>query len=182
MMSMFDPSSNSNATLLENILYWFSIIIFFIIDGHHMLIRTLIESFNVIKLGKFILSQRFHNGIIKAFIQFFAIGLKIAIPIVLIIIITDITMGLIARTVPQLNVMILGMPIKILIGLTTFSFILTIFLKIIISYFQQFIQKYLREFYKVIPIFIIFASDDKTEEATPKKKSEARKKGQVAKK
>jgi flagellar biosynthetic protein FliR/FlhB len=180
MMTMFDPTSNGNVTLLENLLYWFSIVIFFIVDGHHMLIKALMESFKVIKLGNFLLSQNSINLIISAFIEYFGIALKIAIPIVLIIFITDLTMGLIARTVPQLNIMILGLPIKILVGLAAFSFALPIFLRMIENSFYG-IQDAFTGLYKTIPLLLIFAADDKTEEATPKKKSEARKKGQIAK-
>lgn len=180
MMTMFDPNSNSNTTLMEHLLYWFSIVVFFIVDGHHMLIKALMESFSVIKLGNFFLSQDSINVIIRVFIEYFGIALKIAIPIVLIIFITDLTLGLIGRTVPQLNLMILSLPIKILLGLTAFSFALPLFLKVIENSFYG-IPDAIRGFYKTIPLLIIFASDDKTEEATPKKKGDARKKGQIPK-
>jgi flagellar biosynthesis protein FliR/FlhB len=180
MMSMLDPNTNTNTTLIERLLYWFGLILFLLIDGHHMLIRALIESFNTVNLGKFILFQDSIKVIIKAFITFFSIGLKIAIPIVLILIVTDLTMGLVARAVPQLNVMILGLPVKILVGMLTLSFSLIIIAKITESAFYQ-IPDIIKSFYKTIPFIIIFASDDKTEEATPHKMSEAKKKGQVAK-
>lgn len=179
MVNEFDPNSNSNVTLVEQLMYWSSVILFFSIDGHHMLIEALIESFNSINLGKFILSGDSFNLIFTAFVQFFSIGLKIAIPIMLIILIVDITLGLIGRTVPQLNVMILGLPIKILVGLFSFTILLPFFMNIFVSNFES-IQQVIKGLYKVIPVIVIFASEDKTEEATPKKKSDARKKGQVA--
>lgn len=180
MISMFDPNSNSNVTLIERLLYWISFIVFFLIDGHHMLINALINSFNVVSLGK---TMIFHETImltVNAFVQYFAIGLKIAIPIVLIILITDITLGLIARTVPQLNVMVLGLPIKILVGLTCFTLALPILVKGIVHVFDIIPDIY-QGIFKAVPLMLIFASEEKTEEATPKKKSDARKKGQVAK-
>lgn len=180
MMSMLDPNTNTNTTLVERLLYWFSLILFLLLDGHHMLIRALIESFNSVNLGRFILFQDSIKVVIKAFITFFAIGLKIAIPIVLILIVTDLTMGLVARTVPQLNVMIFGLPLKILVGMVTLSFSLIIITKVLEASFSQ-IPDIIKNFYKTIPFIIIFASDDKTEEATPHKMSEAKKKGQVAK-
>lgn len=178
MVNMFDPNSNSNVTLIEQLMYWSSVVLFFSIDGHHMLIKALIESFNSISLGKFILSGDSFNLIFTAFVQFFAIGLKIAIPVALIILITDITLGLVSRTVPQLNVMILGLPIKILIGLFSFIILLPVFMNVFVSNFES-IQQAIKGLFKIIPCIVIFASEDKTEEATPKKKSEARKKGQV---
>lgn len=180
MMTMFDPSANSNTTLIERLLYSASLVLFLIVDGHHMLIKALIESFNAVSLGRFILTQDAINVIIKAFIQLFSIGLKIAIPIVLIIIITDLTMGLIARTVPQINVMILGMPVKILVGMTCVAAALPIFFKIIEGSFIE-IPDIFKNFYKTVPLLLIFASEEKSEDATPHKLSESKKKGQVAK-
>ncbi|MFL0246766.1 fused FliR family export protein/FlhB family type III secretion system protein [Candidatus Clostridium stratigraminis] len=179
MVNTFDPNSNSNVTLVEQAMYWSSVILFFSIDGHHMLIKALIESFNSISLGKFILSEASFNLIFTAFIQFFIIGFKIAVPIVLIVIIVDITLGLIGRTVPQLNVMILGLPIKILMGLLSLVVILPLIMNLFVLNFDN-TQQAIKGLFKIIPCIIIFASEDKTEEATPKKKSEARKKGQVA--
>ncbi len=179
MVSMFDPTSNSNTTLIERLLYWFSLVIFFIVDGHHMLIKSLIQSFSVIKLGSFFLNQASINIIFKAFIEYFGIAIQIGIPIVLILLFTDLTMSLIARTVPQLNIMILGLPIKIMVGFASFCFALPIFLKLMENLFTG-IPNSINGFYKVLPVLLIFAKDDKTEEATPRKKSDSRKKGQVA--
>ncbi|OAA89284.1 fused FliR family export protein/FlhB family type III secretion system protein [Clostridium coskatii] len=179
MVSMFDPTSNSNTTLVEHLLYWFSLVIFFIVDGHHMLIKSLIQSFSVIKLGSFFLNQASINIIFKAFIEYFGIAIQIGIPIVLILLFTDLTMSLIARTVPQLNIMILGLPVKVLIGFASFCFALPIFLKLIENLFTA-IPNSIDGLYKALPLLLIFAKDDKTEEATPKKKSDSRKKGQIA--
>jgi flagellar biosynthesis protein FliR/FlhB len=180
MLSMYDPSTSSNTTLIEHMLYWFSLVLFFIIDGHHMLIRALIDSFSNIQIGQFFLSNANIKVILNAFTAYFAVGIKIAIPIMLILLITDLTMGLVARTVPQLNIMILGLPIKILIGLLAFSLALPIFMNIIIANFQT-IPNFIKNMYKVAPFLIVFAAEDKTEDATPRKKYEARRKGQVAK-
>lgn len=182
MMSMFDPISNENVTLLGRLLYWVSMVMFFVVDGHHMLIRAIIDSFNSVNIGRFILNQQSSMMVVKVFIEFFTLGVKIAIPIILIIIITDLCMGLVSRTVPQLNVMILGMPIKILVGLSCFALVLPTILNLIVNSFYT-IPDIIKALYKVLPLLIIISSDsgEKTEEATPKKKSDSKKKGQVAK-
>jgi len=182
MMSLFDPVSNENVTLLGTLLYWVSMVMFFVVDGHHMLIRAIIDSFNVVEIGKFILSQATAMMMVKIFVEFFTLGLKIAIPIILIIIITDISLGLISRTVPQLNVMILGMPIKILVGLSCFALVLPTAITLIVNSFYT-IPDVIKAFYRVIPLLIVISADsgEKTEDATPKKKSDSKKKGQVAK-
>ncbi|MEY8762345.1 MULTISPECIES: fused FliR family export protein/FlhB family type III secretion system protein [Clostridium] len=180
LMSMFDPNSESTSTLLERLMYWFSMVVFLAVDGHHMLIKSLIGSFDTIKLGSFMLSQGSITLIIKAFITYFSIAVKIAVPILIIMLVVNLTMALIARTVPQLNIMILGLPIQILVGMASFCVALPIFLQLMEKAFYA-IPDSIRGFYHTLPLLIVFASDDKTEEATPRKKSDARKKGQVAK-
>ncbi|WP_326514702.1 fused FliR family export protein/FlhB family type III secretion system protein [Clostridium intestinale] len=177
MISLFDASSQSTSTLLSNIFHWIGIMVFFLIDGHYMLIKSLIESFQVVSLGTTIIYQETINQVFLSISQYFIIGLKIAIPIVLIIIIADVCMGLVSRSVPQLNVMILGMPLKILVGFLCIIIAMPILVKFIISAFNL-IPEIFRGIYGAIPLVFIFA-DDKTEEATPKKKSESRKKGQL---
>ncbi|GFZ30953.1 flagellar biosynthetic protein FliR [Clostridium zeae] len=178
MISMFDPNTKSNSSLLSRVLYWVAILIFFIVDGHHMLIKELSSSYKIVGIGKSIIFQNSIMSILNSFTQYFIIGLKIAIPIVLIIIITDLTMGLISRTVPQLNIMILGMPIKMLVGIASFMIALPMIIKAIVAAFSYLPDVY-QNIYKALPLVFIFAAEDKTEEATPKKKSEARKKGQI---
>lgn len=181
MISMLDPNTNSNSTLIERLLYWTGLILFFMVDGHHMLIRQLIDSFNAVGLGRFILNQETASIIIEVFIQFFIMGLKIAIPIVLIIIITELTLGLVGRAVPQLNVMILGLPLKIIVGLTTLILAMPIIFKLIAGGFSNIPDAFNGFFKAVPPVLFIFAAEDKTEEATPQKLQESKKKGQVAK-
>lgn len=179
MLSIYDPNSNTNITMLANITHWVAIIIFFIVDGHHMLIRMLDESFKIIPLGANMLSQESMGLMIEGTINYFALALRISIPLVLLIIISDLVMGLISRSVPQLNVMVLGMPIKVMVGISSFIIALPIIIKIIIQGFDI-MPDLIKSIFSTMSIFIIF-SEEKTEEATPKKKSDSKKKGQVAK-
>lgn len=182
MMNILNPTTKATDTPLANLSYFISMVIFFIIDGHHILIKCLIQSFNVVKIGQNIVFQDTFSVILNAFVKYFVIGVKIAIPLVLIIIITELCMALVSRTVPAINVMILGMPVKMIVGLLTFVAILPLLMKLLVYAFDS-IPDIFQQILKTLPaapIVLIFAKDEKTEEATPKKKSEARKKGQIA--
>jgi flagellar biosynthetic protein FliR/FlhB len=180
MVTLFDPTTQTNTTLIGSLMQMFSIVLFFIIDGHLVLVKALIDSFSVIHIGSFVLGNGSAMYALNAFIQFFEIAVRIAIPVVIILIITDIVLGLVSRTVPQLNVMILGLPIKVLLGMFVFMLSLPIMINVMIHAYSL-IPDLWKGFYTTIPGIIIFADGDKTESATPKKKSEARKKGQTAK-
>lgn len=183
MSSLYDPISNETVSILGRVFYWMCVIVFLLIDGHHIVINCLVESFQLVNIGELALKPELATYMIQVVIEFFTIGLKIAIPIALIIIITDFTLGLVARVMPQLNIMMLGMPIKILVGLSCFTLSLPVFMKMIVSNFDTVLEA-IKGLFNIMPcVFVFFASEsgEKTEEATPKKKSDAKKKGQVAK-
>lgn len=182
MVSVLDPTTQTTSTLLGNLSYFVSLAFFFIVDGHHVVINMLVESAKVVPIGKTIVYQETLMGVMKTIFDYFALGVKIAIPIVLIIVITDVCLGLISRTVPTIPIMIFGMPIKNLLGLITYIILLPLMLKLIGTAIYN-LPSIFREIVNLIPavpLVLIFAGDDKTEEATPKKKSESRNKGQIA--
>ena len=179
MSNIYDPSTQTQSTLISNIMYWMSIIIFLNLDGHHILINGIRYSFDAIPLGQSVISNNF-DYILNIFIYCIATGFKIAVPIVVALIITEFIMGLVSRSVPQLNVMIVGMPIKILVGLAFFMISLPFIVKEIIELINNIPNIYEGTF-GAAPLFYFLSTDDKTEEATPKKKKDARKKGNVPK-
>lgn len=121
MASMYDTTSKTETTLMGSLIYWMGILIFFAMNGHHVLIEGLQYSFKIIEIGTPIVSSNF-DYLLKIFIEYFIIGFKISIPVTVALLISELVMGLVSRSVPQFNVMILGMPLKILIGVV---FILT---------------------------------------------------------
>lgn len=188
MANIYDPNTNSQSTLIENILYWIGIVIFFSIDGHHKLIEGIQNSFNLVAIGEFILNGNF-DYIINIFIQCFIIGFKIAVPMILSLIIAEVTIGFISKSVPQLNVMIIGMPLKLLIGIgfliVSLPFIITK-INSLLNEIPDILDGTISmngDIFSNIPVigFMLSMKDDKTEDPTPKKKREARKQGNIAK-
>lgn len=188
MANIYDPNTNTQSTLIENILYWIGIVIFFSMNGHHKLIEGIQHSFNLVSIGEPILSGNF-DYIINVFTQCFIIGLKIAVPMILSLIIAELTIGFISKSVPQLNVMIIGMPLKLLIGVVFLIVALPFIITKIHNLFNEIpsildgtLSMNNNIFSSIGPIGIILSMEgDKTEDPTPKKKRDARKQGNVAK-
>lgn len=184
MASTYDPNTQTQATLMENFIYWIGIVVFFSLNGHHMLIKGIQQSFVAIPIGHWILDENI-GYIVKIFVEYFVIGIKIAVPIVLALIITELIMGIISRSVPQLNVMIVGMPIKMLVGIIFIMTVLPFLLKEIHNLFnglQDILDGTLALNKEALfPIGVFLSTEDKTEEPTQKKKSDERKKGNIAK-
>lgn len=188
MASIYDPNTNTQSTLVENILYWGGIIIFFSMNGHHYLIEGIQNSFNLVKIGQPILNGNF-DYIINVFTQCFIIGFKISVPMILSLVVAELLIGFISKSVPQLNVMIIGMPLKLLIGIIFLMIALPFIVSKIHYLFNQ-IPSILdgtlsmnNDMFSGVGAFgfMLSMSGDKTEDPTPKKKKDARKQGNIAK-
>lgn len=184
MINIYDPTTKEQNTLVQNLIYWMGIIIFFSMNGHHKLIEGIQQSFKLIPIGESIISNNF-TYIINVFVECFVIGFKIAVPVVLALIITDLVIGLISRSVPQLNVMIIGMPLKVLVGIAFFIIALPFVLNEVhnlINNIPDILDGTLSMSSSMLgPLGMMLSTGDKTEQPTGKKKRDARKKGNIAK-
>lgn len=183
MMTLFDPIASENLSVMGRVLYWLSLMVFMLVDGHLIVVKALIDSFKVVALGGFTFLPQHSTYMIHIIFEFFVIGFKIAIPIILILLITEIVLGLVSRIMPQLNAMILGMPIKLLVGLSAFGVLIPMIMKVIVTNFGR-LDDIFTEYFNILPFLVMFVASDsgeKTEEATPKKKKDAKDKGQVVK-
>ncbi|KPU44703.1 flagellar biosynthetic protein FlhB [Oxobacter pfennigii] len=180
MVSQFDPMTSTEVSILGSLSNLIGLLVFLIIDGHHIIIEAIIESYNVVPLLGVNIPPEAGTYVLMLFIKLVAVSLKLAAPIIVVIFITEIAMGLIARTVPQLNILMMGMPLKVLLGLFAFSAAIPGLIHMYIKVFEG-IPGDLNNFFSLFPLLIMFASEEKTEDPTSKKRSDARKKGQVAK-
>lgn len=116
MSSAYDPTTQSQSTITEKIIYFIGVVVFFVVNAHHVIITSIQNSFKIIPIGYSIIDFNF-SYIINIFTHYFIMGIKMAIPIIVVLIITDLIIGVIARSISGLNIMIIGMPLKMLIGI-----------------------------------------------------------------
>ncbi len=148
MVSVVDPQSKIQVPLTGNLFYMLAFLLLLGINGHHVIIHSLIDSFTLIPIGTFVYSEEVFQIILKAFISSFEIGFKLSTPIIAVIFLTDIVLGVLARTIPQMNVFVVGMPLKILIGVFILMIALPIFFSGVGSIFDMIIT-YLDMFLKI---------------------------------
>lgn len=117
MVNVLDPMSNIQVPVTANLYYMLAMIIFLVTNGHHMLIKALYQSFDILPLGSAVFGPKMVDDMVVVFQNMFSMGFKIAAPIVAAVIIADVVLGIISKTIPQMNVFILGMPLKVLIGI-----------------------------------------------------------------
>lgn len=132
MVSVFDPMSNIQIPVTANLYFILTMLIFVSIDGHYLLIYAISDSFTLLPIGSRLLAgQPMIDFVVHVFASVFSIGFKIAAPVTAAIIVTDVALGVISKAVPQVNVFIIGLPLKILIGLLIILFTLSAFRNIV---------------------------------------------------
>lgn len=115
MSTIMDPTSNAQVPSLGKLYQLVFAVLFIASGGYHWFIQMVVESFHVIPLNKAVFSESITPTIIEAVAQYFLIGFKLAIPILSILIIIDCGLGILARTVPQMNMFVIGIPLKMLV-------------------------------------------------------------------
>lgn len=140
MINVVDPQTGANVSIMDQFGYWVCIIIFLLLNGHHILFMSLIESFRLVPMGYF----TFHNAIMMKILELcsdlFLLSIKIGAPVIVTLLFVSVGFGLMGKFSPQMNVMIVAFPLKIVVGLALFGFTIQIISIVTVNYIQGFKQ------------------------------------------
>jgi len=117
IVNVVDPVSSSQVSIISQLQYLLAILIFLAVDGHHIFLFAIVESFNTIPPLGFHFTGPLMEAIIELSKDVFMIAVKAGAPIIAILLFTSVSLGMVARTVPQINIFIVGFPLKIAVGL-----------------------------------------------------------------
>ena len=117
MAHILDPQSRVQTTSIAEFYYLVALLIFLSIDGHHWFIRALFQSFSVLSPGEIHLKPGLYHHMIHLSGKMFVIAVKLMAPVMAVMIFTQIGLGMIAKLVPQMNVLIASFPLTICLGL-----------------------------------------------------------------
>lgn len=131
MVNVLDPVSNIQVPITSNFYFIMSMLVFLSFNGHHALIRALFDSYNIIPIGTAAFNNNLMNDIIHVFGNIFIIGFKISAPVLAAILITDVALGVVSKSVPQLNFFVIGMPLKIFLGLIVIVITIPMFISMV---------------------------------------------------
>ncbi|HAZ06284.1 MAG TPA: flagellar biosynthetic protein FliR [Acetobacterium sp.] len=117
MASMYDPATKANISVTGNLLTAMYVLIFFISNAHLALFTVVIKSFQVIPLGLGQVSEQVAVFFIELMYYIFIYAVQVAIPILVTEIVSEFAVGILMRLVPNINVFVINIQIKIIIGL-----------------------------------------------------------------
>jgi flagellar biosynthetic protein FliR len=115
--NVVDPVSSLQIPMLSQFLYLFSMVLFLSLDLHHHFLMALMEAFERVPLWGASFSGNLFKLIMNLTADCFVIAVKIGAPVMAALLLASVALGLIARTVPQMQIFIVAMPLKIMLGL-----------------------------------------------------------------
>lgn len=127
MAQIFDPEMQTQVSLVGNFLNYGLLLLFLAMDGHHTLIKIMYFTLDKIPVGQVVLRADIVDVCVKAFATAVAMAVSVALPIVAAEVILEIIMGILIRTVPQLNIFVVGLSVKILVGLLALALMIPFF-------------------------------------------------------
>ncbi|MBM7716465.1 flagellar biosynthetic protein FliR [Siminovitchia sp. FSL H7-0308] len=137
--NIIDPQTGVQSPLIGQYLYIFSLLLLLAVDGHHMLLNGIFYSYQFIPLDQ--ASFGFANAnlaeyIAKSFSMLFLIAFQISVPVVAVLFLVDVALGIVARTVPQMNVFVVGFPIKIAVSFIVLFIVMGVIFGVIQQLFE----------------------------------------------
>ncbi len=113
----FDPTSGHYASILARFYMLLAVLVFYLAGGHRLLVVSVLSSYRVFPAGSLVLPDILSTASARAAAEVFVVAVKVAAPVLGALFVADVVFGLVARSVPQLNVFVLGIPLKVLLGL-----------------------------------------------------------------
>ena len=119
--SVLDPVNNQQTAILGQFYSLFAVLVLLMSGGDHIMIEGIGASYRALPITAYPHIDALAGGALSAFAQVWVIGLEIAAPVLVALVITDAAIGLVSRAVPQMNVFVVGLPAKILVGMTVIA-------------------------------------------------------------
>lgn len=141
-----DPLSMTQMTVIEQFKNLLAMMLFLAVDAHHILVRALVSSFQEVPIGGATIQQPFFQYLIFVTGRVFVTGFKIGAPVIVTLLFVEIALGMLSKMIPQINIFIEGVPLKILVTVIMLSFSLGIIVPGIVSMFRAMDGEILRLF------------------------------------
>lgn len=135
--SFFDLSSGTNIMVLSRILYMITLLMFLALNGHLMVLETLVMSFQTLPVGIGTLNPNAFELLARYAGTIFASGMLLALPLSGSLLIISLSLGILNRSAPQLTVFNIGFPTSLTVGLTLLMVLMTDIGRFLQSLFSQ---------------------------------------------
>jgi flagellar biosynthetic protein FliR len=129
MVQIYDVATNAQMPVIGTLMNIVIIQSFLLTNGHLKLIRLLFATFELIPVGNVVLRPELGQLMLNGFLQTFVLSINVALPIVASALVAEVGLGIVVRTSPQMNIFVIGLPLKVLLGLVMLGVIMPVFIR-----------------------------------------------------
>jgi flagellar biosynthetic protein FliR len=118
--SAFDPASGTQGAIVGQVYYYFAMLIFLSLDLHHWLILAVHHSYTLIPVGEWyqlLTAGALTERLLTLSAGMFVLSLSLALPVMGMLLLTETALAFVAKLMPQMNIFIVGLPLKLVLGL-----------------------------------------------------------------
>lgn len=117
MAQVFDPATRTRVPIVSATFGLLAAVFFFVVDGHHALLRGLAYSVERFPVGQGWEGASAAAPLVRQVTGLFTLGFALAAPVVLGLLLVEFALGVLSRNLPQMNALVLGLPVKIIVAL-----------------------------------------------------------------
>lgn len=150
IVRVMDPGFQAQLSIISEFQLLVVLLIYLSIDGHHFLLNGFAQSYQIIPIAKPLAGFGIMKHVVSMAYGIFESAVKIGGPVIVALLLTNMAMGFLARTVPQMNIFIVGFPLRIGVGLLALAFTITLFLHV----FRNLWSHFQRDFVAFIELFV----------------------------
>jgi flagellar biosynthetic protein FliR len=129
--NIIDPTRGTQTQLMSVLQTLLASLLFLSLNIHHLFLGTIVDSFRIIPLGALRLNNEIINFIIQTSADVLIIGVRLAAPVMVSLLLTSVALGIMARSFPQMNIFMISMPLNIGIGFLVLGATLTIYFHVL---------------------------------------------------
>ncbi len=125
--NIVDPQTGAQSVIITQFAYLIALLLFLAANGHHVILQALYESFQVLEPGKAILNTSILQIVTDMGEDMFVLSVKLMAPVMAILLFSQVAMGILAKTVPQINILVMSFGLNIALGLFFIGLTLQVF-------------------------------------------------------
>jgi flagellar biosynthetic protein FliR len=147
--SMFNPAVGAQVTPIENFYILLATLFYLGANGHHLLITGLARTFEWAPCARMTLNYSQFAGVGQMAQEVIELGLRFAAPVVISILVVNLVLGVVGKTVPQLNVLVTSFPINIMAGLA----LMIVTMPLLMDQMAEFLRLSVTEVFQFVKVF-----------------------------
>lgn len=125
MSTIYDAQNGTQVALTGNILQIYFLLLFFAVDGHLALMKIIMTSQEVVPYGAVAIGTEAAEAILRIFIECVVLAVKLAFPIIAFEFLVEVGTGLLMRIIPQINLFVISIQLRVIIGVVMMVFLLS---------------------------------------------------------